>query len=83
MRARRSIAERFFGWWISKCGARRARPSGETFSGMRIFGRGGVEGEEEGEEGIAEGAISGRRGNSEIECLHKIDTVQLNSIRVL
>jgi len=42
--ASRSAAERFLGWWISKRGERRARPSGETFSGIRILGRleGGV-----------------------------------------
>jgi hypothetical protein len=42
--ARSSEAERFLGWWISKWGERRARPSGETFSGIRILGRleGGV-----------------------------------------
>lgn len=42
----RSEGERPFGWSMSKCGERRARPSGETFSGMRILGR--VEAVEEG-----------------------------------
>jgi len=71
---RRSEAERFFGWWISwelldlgfglrekrltNAAPRRARPSGDTFSGMRILGRLGVEGGSWGSSGaIAEGAI--------------------------
>lgn len=43
MISRRSEGERDLGWSIWKCGERRARPSGETFSGMRIRGRGVVE----------------------------------------
>lgn len=35
---RRSSAERFFGWWISNESPKRASPSGETFSGIRILG---------------------------------------------
>ena len=40
---------------MSKCGERIARPSGDTFSGMRILGRGEDEVGERG--GRAEGAI--------------------------
>ena len=55
MRASRSKAERFLGWWMSNLSPRRARPSAETFSGMRILKRLGVEGDDDGE--TAEGAM--------------------------
>ena len=35
----RSECESPFGWSMSKYGERSARPSGETFSGIRILGR--------------------------------------------
>lgn len=33
------MGERFLGWWISKAVPSNARPSTDTFSGMRILGR--------------------------------------------